>query len=285
MPRRTKGLNNIVVVSDLHCGCRLGLCPPGEVKLDDGGTYSQSRFQKKLWSMWESFWNEFVPEATRGEPFGVVVNGDVIDGVHHRSTTQISHNLNDQIEIAYAVLKPIVEKCDGVFWLIRGTEAHSGPSAQHEEQLARRLGAIPNSDGQYARWELWKWMGDREQLVHFLHHIGTTSSQQYEATAVHKELVEALAEAARWGRRPPDAIVRSHRHRFIHTSIATIRSGGRAGRALAVVTPGWQGKTPFMWRTGLRLSPPQFGGVLIRYAHGRLFVDARVWAVEPSQVE
>ena len=28
---------NIIVVSDMHAGCRMGLCPPHGAKLDGGG--------------------------------------------------------------------------------------------------------------------------------------------------------------------------------------------------------------------------------------------------------
>lgn len=245
-----------------------------------------SMFQRKLWSMWKHFWGPFVTEATRGEKYGVVINGDVVEGVHHRSTTQISQNLEDQAEIAYRVLKPIADKAKGRFWMIRGTEAHVGPSGVEEERLAKRLGAVqapPDEGGQYARYELWKMVGPR--LVHLLHHVGTTGSQAYEATAVHKELVESFAEAARWGRRPPDVIVRSHRHRHLETTIATGNANDTA-RATAVVTPAWQGKTPFAWRIpGARLSTPQFGGIVIRYAHGELFIRSRVWTVERSSTE
>lgn len=272
-------VNNLVVVSDTHCGCKMGLCPPGGVSLDDGGEYVPSRLQVKLWSMWEEFWNDWVPEATKGEPYAVLHNGDSVDGTHHNSTTQISHNLEDQSEIAYAAMMPVVEKCEGRYFHVRGTEAHVGKSGREEERLAKRLGAIPNEEGQYARYELWKRVGPR--LVHALHHVGTTGSQAYEATAVHKELTESYGDAARWDREPPDLIVRSHRHRYIETGIPTAR-----GHALSVVTPGWQGKTPFTWRIpGARLTTPQFGGILVRFAHARIFVDQRVWTVERSRVE
>ena len=281
----TTPLNNLVVVSDLHCGCRLGICPPGGVQLDDGGTYQPSALQEKIYAMWRSFWDEFVPEATRGEPFGVVVNGDSIDGVHHNSTTQFSHNIGDQIRAAEELLRPVVKACAGRFWMVRGTEAHVGSSAVSEEGLAHALKAIPNTEGQCARWDLWKELGDGK-LVHLLHHIGTTGSQAYEATAVHKELVEEFVEAGRWHRKPPDCIVRSHRHRHFETSISTGTDSGETGRALAVVTPAWQGKTAFAWKIpGARLSTPQFGGVLIRYAHERLFCDAKIWTVNRSPVE
>lgn len=280
---KAKELGNLVVVSDIHAGCRLALCPPEGVPVDDGGIYKPSPFQKKLWKFWRIFWDEFVPEATRREQYAVVINGDVVEGVHHRATTQISHNLEDQAEIAYRILEPIAEKCKGRFWMVRGTEAHVGASGLEEERLAKRLGAVRNKEGQYARYDLWKSVGPK--LVHLLHHIGSTGSQAYEATAVHKELVESFAESARWGRKPPDVIVRSHRHRHIETTIATGDSHN-TGRAIAVVTPAWQGKTPFAWKVpGARLSTPQFGGVVIRYAHGELFVRSKVWTIDRSDVE
>jgi hypothetical protein len=278
-----KDLKNLVVVSDLHSGCRLSLCPPEGARLDDGGTYLPSPFQRKLWKYWRIFWDEFVPEATRKEPYGTVINGDIVDGVHHRSTTQISQNLEDQAEIAYQIIQPIADKCQGRFWMIRGTEAHVGQSGVEEERLGKRLGAVSNKEGQHARYELWKQVGPK--VVHLLHHIGSTGSQAYEATAVHKELVESFAESARWGRKAPDVIVRSHRHRHIETTIAT-GDAHNTGRAIAVVTPAWQGKTPFSWKIpGARLSTPQFGGIVIRYAKGELFVRSKVWTIDRSDVE
>lgn len=273
-------LNNIVVVSDTHCGCKLGLCPPEGVTLDDGGAYLPSPLQCKIWAMWDEFWSDWVPEQTRGEPFGVIVNGDAVEGTHHRATTPISHNIGDQIAIAQACLKPVAQLCEGRFWMVRGTEAHVGISAQIEEGLGKALGAVPNDQGQYCRWDLWKRVG-ADYLIHCLHHIGTTGSQAYEATAVHKEMIEEYAEAGRWGEQPPDISVRSHRHRYIETTFAT-----RRGRGISVVTPGWQGKTPFAWKIpGGRLSMPQFGGILIRVAHEQLFVVPKVWTVERSKEE
>lgn len=273
-------MNNLVVVSDIHGGCKLAVCPPDGVALDDGGTYQPSGLQLKLYGMWREFWDEFVPDATRGEDYGIVVNGDAVEGVHHRATTPISHNLGDQCKVTKALLEPLVERAKGKFWAVRGTEAHVGISAQTEEGLFASLGAIPNADGQRCQWDLWKNIGE-DKLVHFLHHVGATGSQAYEATAVHKELVESFAEAARWGERPPDCIVRSHRHRHFEETIHTGR-----GRAYAVVTPGWQAKTAFAWKIpGARISMPQFGGVVIRYAHGELFVRSYVRTVSRSPIE
>lgn len=267
------------VISDTHFGCRLGLCSPDGVDLDDGGHYSPSKFQLGIWKWWREMWDVSVPELTRGEPFAVILNGDSIDGVHHGSTTQISQNIEDQVKLAIDVLSPIVEMCDGNFFVVRGTEAHVGKSGVHEERLARALKAKKNDVGQSARHELWINIGDA--LVHCQHHIGTTSSAAYESTAVHKEMTESLQEAARWNERPADIIVRSHRHRNIE-----VRAKGARGWFSSVVTPGWQGKTPFAYKiAGARNSLPQFGGVLVRQGDEEWFTRSWVRELKRPSVE
>ena len=274
-------VSNLVVVSDLHCGCRLALCPPEGAKVDDGGTYMPSPFQMALWGHWREFWDEFVPSVCHKEPFAIAVNGDAVEGNHHRSTTQISHNPADQENIAHSVIAPLMERCKGRLYLIRGTEAHVGSSGCDEERLARRLGVVPSASDAYARWEAWLRVGP--SLVHLAHHIGTTGTRAYESSAVLKELTEAYGEAAQWGEEPPDFIVRSHRHRHITVKIPT-----RKGGAEAIVTPSWQGKTPFAYKIpGARQSMPQFGGIVIRYHSKDKVTFARecVWSPRRPEVE
>lgn len=243
-----------------------------------------SGLQLKIDDMWDEFFDEWVPEATRGEPWMLVINGDTLEGDHHHARTPFSTNPVDQCRCAEMLIAPKVKKAEGLY-MVRGTEAHVGRSASEEEALGRTLGAIPNWEGQYVRWDLWKRMGVGK-LVHFLHHIGSTGSQAYEATAVIKELTEEFTEAARWRRETPDCIVRSHRHRYIKVEVPVGSDSGDTGNSTSVVTPCWQAKTPFAWKIpGARLSTPQFGGVLIRYAHGRLFTDAKVWTIGRSPAE
>lgn len=276
-------VRNLVVVSDSHCGCKLALCPPGKFQLDGGGHYLPSEFQLKMWSLWREFWDVWVPQVTRGEPYDLVHNGDAIDGVHHNSTTQISHNLEDQIRLAELVLGPEVAKCKrkgGTYYHIRGTEAHVGQSGENEERLARNLGAKPNAEGQYARFDLWKRVG-KSCLVHLLHHIGTTSSAAHEASAVNAELTAEFYEAGRWNREPPDYIVRSHRHRSIAVEVDSAK-----GYAAAIVTPAWQLKTPYVWKIpGARVSEPQLGGILIRQGDEEHFYRRKVWSLDRSKEE
>lgn len=273
--------NNVIVISDTHFGCQRGLCPP-RVRLDSGGWYKHSRLQSKVWNMWNEFWDVWVPQVTKGEKYVVVHNGDAIDGVHHNSVTQISHNIKDQISIGFKVLSKVVlnPKCVA-YYHIRGTEAHVGKSGQYEEELAKNLGAVPDEVGNHARWDLWLSL-PRGTLIHFTHHVGITQSAQYETTAVFKELVEAYNEAGRQKNVSPDVVVRSHRHRAIEIKIPTAH-----GYGIALVTPGWQLKTPHVWRLALgRSGTPQIGGYLIREGDEDIhYTRFKIWHIGRSRVE
>lgn len=276
---KRKPVNNVVVVSDLHAGCRLGLCPPTPIRLDDGGTYRASRLQRRLWAWWEEFWGEWIPSVAHGEPYAVVVNGDALDGVHHGSTTQVSQNLGDQARIGRMILEPVVDACEGRFYMIRGTEAHVGKSGVDEERLAHDLCAVPDSDGRHARYELWLKLG--RGLVHAMHHIGTTGTSHYESTAVLKELAESYQEAGRWRLQPPDVVVRSHRHRHLEVRVPTT-----LGYGISFCTAGWQLKTPFAYKIpGGRVTTPQIGGSFIRQGDADLYTRHRIWSVGRPKVE
>lgn len=273
----------VIIISDTHAGCRLAICGDQPFRLDGGGWYEPSEFQQKLWAWWAEFWEDWVPQVTRGEKFDLVHNGDALEGCHHRATTQISQNMEDQQRIAEAVLRPVVERCQklgGRYFHVRGTEAHVGQSGEFEERLAKTLGAVPNAEGQYARWDLWKRVGDR-CLVHCLHHIGTTGSAAHEASAVNAELTAEYVEAARWGREPPDFVVRSHRHRSIAVDLNSAK-----GYAAAIVTPAWQGKTPFAFKVpGARISEPQIGGIAIREGDEEQYYRRFVKSFDRSPIE
>lgn len=259
-PAKPAPVTVAATISDLHCGCQYGLCPP-RVTLDGGGLYRHSHWQALVWKWWLHYWRTWLPAVLRdaGNPrWALVINGDSLDGRHHGSTTQVSQNLADQHKIAVEAMKYAFDKIHPTaLYVVRGTEAHVGQSGEQEEQLARDLGAKPNSTGQYARQVLWLQVGSG--LAHFLHHIGTCGSQAYEGTALSKEYTEACTEAARWGYPAPDWVVRSHRHRNYECRVPS-----RAGRGTVLVTPGWQLKTPFAYRiAGARQSEPQVGGCCI----------------------
>ncbi len=275
-------LNNLVLFSDVHIGCQHAMCHPDGFKLDAGGIHMPSEDQVTLYEKFVEFWEEWVPEVTMGEPYAIVNLGDVVDGVHHQSVTQITHNLERQRDHAVMLLKPFIEKATA-YYHVRGTEAHVGKSGQEEETVAKMLGAEPDKQGRHARFEVWVRVGGdtRGGLVHCMHHIGTTGSSHYESSAVMREVTEAFVEAGRWLDEAPRVIARGHRHRHLQ-----IRIPGGKGDVIGLTTPGWQLKTPFSSRiAGGRLSQAQIGGCVVRYHKGELYVRNKVWRGErPAEV-
>lgn len=251
-------IRNMIVISDTHCGDQLGLCVP-KIKLAHGGQYRASRFQRAVYDTWKNeFWGSWVKQVTRGEPFAVTFNGDMVEGTHHRASHPISQNKSDQSNLAYEILAPVVDLCDGRFYYISGTEAHSGEAGQDEEKLAERLGAIPDESGRRSRYEMYINVGKAH--CHFSHHIGVSGSMAYSHTGLSKEYTEFCADSARWGKTVPDIIVRSHRHVHDEVRVPTHR-----GYGIVVVTSGWQLRTPFSYRTiNGRVRTPTIGGTLIR---------------------
>ena len=275
-----------IAISDLHTGCQMGLCHPDGARLDEGGTYAPSELQVKIYQIWEHVWHHWLREIVGKQKFDLINNGDSIDGVHHNSVTQWSHNLKDQKEHAALLLSVPVGLCrksGGDYYHIRGTEAHGGQSGQYEEELAKTLGAVPNPAGQYARYFLRKWLGNpnRRFLVHYSHHIAGTSSASYESTAVYKELVAAWTDAARWGRQAPDVVVFGHRHRHFDIPVPIMFEGKRR-RARAIVLPGWQGPTPLVYRlAGSSKITSQFGAVaLLLTPEGEVYTREYVYTPE-----
>lgn len=262
-----KRIRHIVCVSDIHAGSTVAVCPQ-EFELDDGGLYRYSKYQRVLWQWWTEFWGKWIRHCVGREPYAVVINGDALEGVHHGSTSAISMNLADQERLAFEILEPVRQKC-ARFFLIRGTEAHVGKTGQHEEQLAIKLDA--DGEGKTAsRWDLWAELGGR--LIHFAHHIGTTSSSSYESSALMRELTAAFVEAGQWGERFPDLVIRSHRHRYSKVGVPTY-----SGQAEVHVTPGWQLHTPFTYKAhSMRI--PQIGGICITASNDGLLIRRRIWA-------
>lgn len=251
-------MKTIIVVSDLHIGSLVGLCSP-DARMDGGDRVKLNKIHNTLWRYWNDFWDVFVPGQIQGSEKTVIeINGDLIDGNHHNTVTLWTNDTDTQAANTVDLLKPL--KTFGDIYIVRGTEAHSGPGSKAEERIARELGVKPNENGDYSVWQLVVQV--ESQIFNFAHHIGVTSSAAYETSAPMREMVAALVEASQWNRPLPTVYVRSHRHRFIPVSIPT-----SLGRFMSIITPGWQARTPFSERID-RMRMPHIGGIVFRVEDG-----------------
>ena len=260
----------IVAVSDLHIGSTMGLCAE-KVYVAGTGTYLPNKYQTTLLNFWRHFWFEHVPLQTKdADEVYVVINGDILDGVHHQTIEIISNSWRVQEQAAVELLTDTFRKVkhNGLF-VVRGTDVHVGQSGTSEERIARELKAELNDLDEYSSWQ---WNLDVDDVVfNFAHHISTTSSAAYETSAPMRELIAGMIEAEQWNQPMPDVVVRSHRHRFIPVSIPSIR-----GRIHSVITPAWQLRTPYVEKID-RMRMPHIGGVIFKIEDGRVLVEEKLY--------
>lgn len=236
-----------------------------------------NKFQIGLWSIWLSFWTTFVPEIVKGcNDITLVINGDLIEGLHHRQVGIATNNLTFQEKGAIEIFSkiPTKAKIKRIF-VVRGSEAHSAPGAESEERMAQVLNAEPNELDEYSSWQLW--LDVDGVIFQFAHHIGVTSSAAYESSAPMREMISGMVDAAQWGRDIPRVFVRSHRHRFIEVPLPT-----ETGRIMSVITPSWQLRTPHVERID-RMRMPHIGGVVFLIKDNECLVKEKLYPLPGPQ--
>ncbi len=248
-----------VSVGDTHYGCKLGLMPP-IAKLDFDTEMKQSPMQAVVYRWWREFHDEFVPWATRGEPYALCHGGDIVDGVHHRSTSQATQDMEAQESLAVADMAPLVSRAAAYFQLA-GTPAHDGESWVAARRIADRLGAVQNEgSSSHLHPELRLMVGDA--MIQDTHHVSGTGLHKSMPTGITSDAIEQFITAAKSGSECPQVFLRHHCH---HAS----RSGGflRDPNVWwnAVSVPGWQLKGPYPWKVGARNHLTHFGGVVVRW--------------------
>lgn len=249
-----KNPTRVLVVSDLHCGSSHALCPPS-FETVEGQKIGLNLAQTWLWSQWLSLIKWVRTQNRNNEPIDtLILNGDLIEGIHHRTTEVISNDPADHINCAHHALQPLTELIPTVY-VIRGTETHTGPSSEHG--LAHRLGAVRprphrnHPDGAF----------DRLDLVlagvpsRFIHHGVGTRREWTRGTSLNVDLASHRASSLDAGSPVPRVLGLGHLH---HYSLYS------SDVALAFRTPSWQ----FHTRHTMKVVPwaeNTCGAVLLTY--------------------
>jgi len=256
----------IAIVSDLHAGSTVALCPP-TIPLDDGGAYHATKAQRWLWEKWRAYWKR-VEQVRKQEKakLMVVVNGDLTDGGAHHGTTQIlSDNPTSQAAVVNAVLH-VPKQLSPDYWVFtRGTEVHVGKSACYEERVALGLqkdGEPVVMDDLTGTASHWLWKGEFEGVRLDISHHGRMGARPWTRQNVVNALaVEIAMDHNERGAPPPHFAIRSHMHRFADTH--------QASRQTRVIqTPAWQLATAFIHR----ISPgalADIGGIILTIRAGK----------------
>jgi hypothetical protein len=272
----------VAVVSDLHAGSTVALCPH-EIALDDGGAYQASRAQRWLWDLWLRYWDEVSHKRDAlGADLYVVVNGDITDGDHHGTTQILSGNPTAQAAVVNAQLAvPLALRPDRL-WFVRGTEAHVGKSAAFEERVALGLKkdgrpVVMSADtGTASHWHAR--LDIHGVRFDFAHHGRVGQRPWTKPNVTMNMAAEIFYEHAKHGLPHPHLAIRSHMHQFVDTY--------HAHPVRAIQTPAWQLPTAFIHR----IAPgalADIGGLIITVQPGesdpatRYHVDPVIYRPDP----
>lgn len=247
MARKTKsdilsGEVQVVFVTDVHVGSKLGICPRG-FKSRDGEIVGLNRLQEISWEHWGEVWSEI--EKSK-KPTVIILGGEMIDNNHHNTHEIWTPAPKTMRDAAIELLKPVchlpnVVKVYGVL----GTPVHSGQVGEHDEEVYRDIGAVPIGSELY--------YGVHDVRLHISGVLFDVAHQgpppgRYPQSLGNSARLYAKAHidtAYKRGIRPPDAILRGHFHRKILETVTDQITGHRCEM---VIGPGWQWKTEFTYR-------------------------------------
>lgn len=192
----------VLVISDLHCGHRIGLTPPDYMYPDKTKNKIASYFGKLQREIWEWFTSEV---KSLGKIDVLIVNGDCIDGKGKRSggTELITTDLFLQAEMATQVIQSIKAK---KIFMTYGTPYHVGDSEDMEDIIAREVGA--DIKGQ-------QFIEVNGNIFDVKHKTGGSSVPHSRATAVSREALWNEIWSMSDNSQPrADVVIRSHVHYY-----------------------------------------------------------------------
>ena len=204
-----------LVVSDFHCGHKVGFTPP---KYD----FEMER-NKNLYKMRRTIWDWTYKQSKKYGPYDfMIVNGDCIDGKGARSggTELLEVDRNVQCQMAIDSIKKF--DVPRVF-LSYGTPYHVGVEEDYEDIIAQRVGAekIGGEDN----------LDVNGCIINYRHFISRSSIPHGRHTAIAREKLWNSLWAMRGEYPLANIILRSHVHYHVY-------SGGPGW--VAIVTPALQ---------------------------------------------
>lgn len=232
----------LAVVSDLHAGSSVALCPP-RITLDDGGSYEASKAQRWLWDCWLDYWAHVeAKRAALHADLYVVFNGDMVEGAHHGTTQILSGNPTAQAAVLDACLTPVLALKPDRLVVVRGTEAHVGQSGSSEERIASGLRkdkrpVIGDPDTTMASW--WHFRAEIQGVRLDIAHHGRTGQREHtRAGAASLHAHDILLSHVKRDEPYPHLCIRGHYHRF--------NDSHDAAPVRVITTGAWQLKTGFV---------------------------------------
>ena len=211
----------LYVLSDIHCGHKLGLMSP-ETELFDEGTGNLYKpgltgFQDYLWELY-LYTIEELSKVSKNKDVVVIMLGDITHGNKHQEQTN-STRIADQITMVRDVLKPLLSlKNIKALRMVFGTGAHELGEGTSTLILKGQLNPeFPKIDINTITHGLITIKG---KIIDYSHHgPGTGIRDWLTGNEVRFYLRNILYKEMKMKNPMPDLILRGHVHAFAHESI------------------------------------------------------------------
>lgn len=217
----------LVVIADLHAGSSVAAYPP--TSISDGMSVGHGVIQEWLWEQWQRA-RAWLSDLTGSDAYSVVLNGDLIEGLHHGTAQVISPQVKYHVKAARKMLDPICKSAQRR-WATIGTECHV---RDDESDLGQQLGCEPDPRNP-ERFAAQEWRFPFCGCLYSAkHHISATTRKYLEASQLSIAMGNEQLGRARVRQPVPNVMSRAHRHVFgTYTD----------GFAVMTVSPPWQLKT------------------------------------------
>ena len=193
-----------------------------------------------MWKYWRASWRQ-IKEVAGEDEIIWVNNGEPTDGDHHGTYQIWSKRRTDQFNAALECLLIPSQMATRSFF-IRGTQAHSGPGFDVEDQIAQELGGWKLRSHKKIELTL---QGNR---FFFAHHGPSPGYRDHTwGDPIRRELRDQFNRAIKRGRMPPQYYVWAHYHQKAYETL-TIEYKGEDFTMHGFIVPGWQLDTAYISR-------------------------------------
>jgi len=244
-----------VVIADTHTGSNYALFPNRAwhgIKTSHIPRAKQIQIREQF----ERYTDE-VKSARQGKRVKMVVNGDAIDGDHHRSGDVCTLNEKEQADIHIELMQELQKRIDwqagDELYYTKGTQTHV-----HEQEyyIGKELNAIP--DGDFYAWNILK-LESNGVVSWFVHHGPRRGDGANEGNPVRNWLKGIYFEAVKDGTGIPDIVYTGHVHDPTFSTYE-YRNKMIFKMIYGIIVPSWQMKTDYVYQVG-SVSKNKIGGV------------------------
>jgi hypothetical protein len=244
-----------VVIADTHSGSNYALFLNREwhgIKTSHIARAKQVQIRKQF-----EIYAAEVNQARKDKRVKLVVNGDAIDGDHHRSGDVCTLNEKEQadihIELMIEFQKRIAWQAGDELYYTKGTQTHV-----HEQEyyIGRELNAIP--DGDFYAWNILK-LESNGVKSWFVHHGPTRGKGVNEGNPARNWLKNIQSDAIKDGTDIPDIVYTGHVHDPTYSSYI-YRNKMQFKTMHGIILPCWQMKTDFAYQVAA-VQKNKLGGV------------------------